>query len=141
MNQVNILGRLGRDPVDHTFPDGNRQATLSIATDDVWTDKDGKRQTKTQWHQVVLRGKNVENVMKYVKKGTQVSLTGKLEHRNYVDKEEITRYVTEIITTFVRQLDNFNKVQDDIPPAQPNGKVVFIKDESFDDELEEEIPF
>lgn len=114
MNKVIIEGRLGKNPEVVTFKDGNKQARFSVATDESWIDKkSGERVTKTEWHTVVVRGRNVDTVEKYIKKGTSVLVDGKLQHRSYEDKDGITRYVTEIVTSFVKQLSNFGQ------PEQP----------------------
>ncbi|MEO1944828.1 MAG: single-stranded DNA-binding protein [Candidatus Thioglobus sp.] len=125
MNKVIINGRLGKNPEVVTFKDGNKQARFSVATDESWIDKkSGERVTKTEWHPVVVRGNNVDIVEKYIKKGTNVLIDGKLQHRSY-KKEGVTHYVTEIVTSFVKQLNNFGQ------PEQATATQTLTEDAPF----------
>jgi single-strand DNA-binding protein len=71
-------------------------ATISIATTEVWNDKDGKRQEKTEWHRAVLWGKQAESLAEFLVKGKQVYVEGRIQTRKWMDKNQIERYATEI---------------------------------------------
>ena len=81
-----------------SIPSGNRRAcaTLNMATTEVWNDKSGQRQEKTEWHRVVLWGKTAESLSEYLTKGKQVYVEGKLQTRQWDDKDGNKRYTTEI---------------------------------------------
>lgn len=99
LNRATILGRLGSDPDVKTLQGGNTVATLSIATSEKWKDKNsGQDQERTEWHRVVVWGKGAEIIQKYVKKGQQLYIEGKLQTRKW-DKDGVTMYTTEIVAT------------------------------------------
>ncbi len=96
-NQVQLIGNLGNDPEIFTFENGNKRAKISIATNEVYRDAKGEKVTKTDWHTVIFWGKPVEIVEKYLHKGNELAISGKLTYREYEDKDGIKRYVTEIV--------------------------------------------
>lgn len=97
VNRVTLLGRLGKDPeVKHT-QGGQSVANFSIATSESWTDKQGQKQEKTEWHRIVVWGKLADVVGKYCTKGKQVYLEGKITTRKWQDKEGKDHYTTEIV--------------------------------------------
>lgn len=99
VNRVTILGRLGQDPEVRTFDDGGKVAFFSVATSEKWKDKSGELKESTEWHRIVLRnGKQdlADLAEKYLKKGEQVYIEGKLKTRSY-EQDGITKYTTEII--------------------------------------------
>lgn len=96
-NQVQLIGNLGKKPEIKTFGQDKKFAAFSVATSDYYYDNKGERQQQTQWHNVVVWGKQqVEVVEKYLDKGSEVALTGKIVYRNYDDKDGNKRYITEI---------------------------------------------
>lgn len=96
VNKVILVGNLGRDiEVRHT-PGGAAVGTLNMATTDVWTDKAGQRQEKTEWHRVVLWGKQAESLQEYLLKGKQIYVEGRLQTRQWDDREGNKRYTTEV---------------------------------------------
>lgn len=95
-NRVQIIGCLGQDPEIKKFDGKKILAKMNLATNDEYKDHDGKTVKETQWHSVVAWGKNAEVAEKYLKKGNEVAIEGKLSNRNYEDKDGIKRYVTEI---------------------------------------------
>ena len=95
VNKVILLGRLGQDPDVKTVGQ-NVVATFSVATDESWTDKNGQRTEKTEWHRVVVWGRSAENCGKYLRKGRQVYVEGRLETRKWQDKTGAERATTEI---------------------------------------------
>ncbi|HNE50458.1 MAG TPA: single-stranded DNA-binding protein [Chitinophagales bacterium] len=95
-NQVQLIGNLGKKPEIKTFGTDKKFATFSVATSDYYYDNKGDRQTQTQWHNVVVWGKQVDVVEKFLDKGSEVALTGKIVYRQYEDKEGVKRTITEI---------------------------------------------
>lgn len=100
MNRVTLFGRLGRDP-ETRFTGGGHWAVanFSIATDETYKDRNGEKQKKTEWHKIVAWGKTAEIVQQYLKKGNAVLIEGKLQTREWQDKEGVKRYTTEIVVT------------------------------------------
>ncbi len=96
-NKVQLIGRLGQEPEIITFADGNKMAKFSLATDDSYKDKDGKKVERTDWHNVVIKGGLVKVVEGYVKKGQEIAVEGKLTTRDWEDKEGNKRYITEVL--------------------------------------------
>jgi single-strand DNA-binding protein len=96
VNKVILVGNLGRDAELRYTPGGAAVATLNMATTEVWNDKSGQRQEKTEWHRVVLWGKTAESLTEYLTKGKQVYVEGKLQTRQWDDKDGNKRYTTEI---------------------------------------------
>jgi single-strand DNA-binding protein len=96
VNKVILVGNLGRDAELRYTPGGAAVATLNMATTETWTDKGGQRQEKTEWHRVVFWGKVAESLTEYLTKGKQVYVEGRLETRQWNDKDGNKRYTTEI---------------------------------------------
>jgi len=95
-NRVQLIGRLGQEPEIITFKDGNKMAKFSLATDDSYKDKDGKKVERTYWHNVVVNGGLVKVVEGYVTKGQEIAVEGKLTNRTWEDKDGKKHYMTEI---------------------------------------------
>lgn len=96
-NQVQLIGNLGNDPEIFQFESGKKKASISIATNESFVNADKEKVTNTQWHKVVFFGKTADIVEKYLQKGKEVAITGKLTYRDYEDKSGNKRYVTEIV--------------------------------------------
>lgn len=100
LNKVTLIGNLGNDPEVRSTTGGNRVATFSLATSRAWNDAAGAKQEKTEWHRcVVWNTKNsqlADIVEKYVHKGDKIYVEGRIEYRQWQDKENQTRYTTEI---------------------------------------------
>ncbi len=97
-NSVRLIGHLGADPTIKTFTSGKKVANLSIATTD-YTIVDGKKTAETHWHSLVLFGKNAEVAEKYLQKGKEIAIDGKLTNRTYTTKEGEKKYLTEVIVS------------------------------------------
>ena len=95
VNKVILVGNLGRDVEIRYTSGGTAVATLSLATTDVWTDKGGQKQEKTEWHRVVLWGKTAETLQGYLLKGRQIYVEGRLQTRQWDDRDGNKRYTTE----------------------------------------------
>jgi single-strand DNA-binding protein len=96
VNKVILVGNLGRDAELRYTPGGAAVATLNLATTEVWNDKQNQRQEKTEWHRVILWGKQAETLQEYLTKGKQIYVEGRLQTRQWDDKEGNKRYTTEI---------------------------------------------
>ena len=96
-NRVQLIGNPGMDPEVKVLENGNKLAKFSIATNDTYRNSKGERVTETQWHNVIAWGKTAELVEKYVKKGKELGLEGKLNNRSYEDAEGAKKYITEIV--------------------------------------------
>ncbi len=96
VNKVILVGNLGRDAELRYTPGGAPVATLNLATTEMWNDKAGQRQEKTEWHRVVLWGKTAESLNEYLTKGKQIYVEGRLQTRQWDDKDGNKRYTTEI---------------------------------------------
>ena len=97
VNKVILIGNLGRDPETRYMTNGDAVTNLNIATTDTWKDKSGEKQEKTEWHRVVLFGRQAEIAGEYLKKGRSVYIEGRLQTRKYTDKEGVEKYATEIV--------------------------------------------
>ncbi len=97
VNKVILVGRLTRDPEVRNTPTGQTVATIGMATNNYWTDKSGNKQEKTEFHTVVLWGKVAEIAGQYLSKGQEAFIEGRLQTREYTDKQGTQRKVTEIV--------------------------------------------
>jgi single-strand DNA-binding protein len=98
LNKVMIIGNLGRDPEVRTTPQGSKVASFSVATTERYNDRQGQRQEKTEWHNVVLWNKTAEIAEKYLRKGSNVFIEGKLQTQSWDDQQTgQKRYRTEIV--------------------------------------------
>lgn len=99
MNKVILVGNLGRDPEIRATQSGDKVANLNIATSESYRDRDGNRQTKTEWHRVVMFGKLAEIAEKYLNKGSKILVEGKLQTRKWQDAQGNDKYTTEIVVS------------------------------------------
>ncbi|MBF0160907.1 MAG: single-stranded DNA-binding protein [Magnetococcales bacterium] len=105
LNRVQLIGNLGADPEIRFTQDGRAIASLNLATADSWTDKQGQKQERTEWHRVTMFGKLAEIAQQYLRKGSKVYVEGQLQTEKYTDKQGIERYSTKIVLTpFVGQM-------------------------------------
>ncbi len=104
VNKVILVGHLGADPDMRFTPSGQGVCELRLATSESWNDKNGQRQERTEWHRIVVWGKRAEICSKYLSKGRQVYIEGRIQTRNYDDKDGNKRYITEIIASEVQFL-------------------------------------
>ena len=96
VNKVILVGNLGRDAELRYTPGGAAVATLTLATTAVWNAKAGQKQEKTEWHRIVLWGKQAESLQEYLTKGKQIYVEGRLQTRQWDDKDGNKKYTTEI---------------------------------------------
>ena len=131
VNKVILVGHLGADPDMRYTPSGQGVCELRLATSESWNDKNGQRQERTEWHRIVVWGKRAEVCSKYLAKGRQVFVEGRIQTRTYDDKDGNKRYITEIIANDVQFLGGGSKdgaggggrggKSDDGPPPPPDG--------------------
>ncbi|SUT91454.1 single-stranded DNA-binding protein [Actinobacillus lignieresii] len=111
VNKVMIIGHLGQDPELRTMQNGEGVCSMSVATSESWTDQAGNKVTRTEWHKIVMYRKLAEIAGKYLRKGSQVYIEGKLQTRKWTDQNGVERYVTEIIASSMNMLGGSNQNQ------------------------------
>ena len=104
VNKVILVGNLGKDPEVRFTNTGSAVANFSMATSEVWNDREGKRQERTEWHNIVVWGKQAEHCGQYLAKGRQIYVEGSIRTRSYDDKSGNKRYVTEVVAQRVQFL-------------------------------------
>ncbi|MGC1105102.1 MAG: single-stranded DNA-binding protein [Candidatus Acidiferrales bacterium] len=104
VNKVILVGRLGRDPETRFTGGGQAVANFSVATDETYKDRAGERQKRTEWHKIVVWGKQAEIAQQYLKKGSLVFIEGRIQTREWQDKEGQKRTSFEIVATNFRML-------------------------------------
>jgi single-strand DNA-binding protein len=95
-NKVTLIGNLGNDPEMKETDGGNKLAKVSLATNESYKNSKGEKVTETMWHNLVAWGKTAEFMSKYLQKGTELVVEGKLINRNYTDKSGVKKYISEI---------------------------------------------
>ena len=105
VNRVILIGNLGRDPELRYTAAGQPVASFSVATNERWNDREGKTQERTEWHRIVVWGKQAENCANYLQKGRTVYIEGRLQTREWEDKEGQKRQTTEVVAQTVQFLD------------------------------------
>ena len=150
VNKVIVLGNLGADPEVRVLSSGAKVARLRIATSETYTNKSGERITNTEWHSVNVWRGAADIAEKYLAKGRQVYIEGKLRTRSYDDKEGITRYVTEIeadnLTLVGGRPDGDNNAGNAASQQQPNvskpkAGAKNMEPDSPEDESFDDLPF
>lgn len=101
VNKVILIGNLGADPEVRFTPGGQAVANFRIATSETWNDKNGQKQERTEWHRIVVWGKLAELCGEYLKKGRQCFVEGRLQTREWTDKENKKNYTTEVVANSV----------------------------------------
>ena len=96
-NKVQLIGHVGNDPEIKTFDGGKKLAKLNVATNESYKNDKGEKVEETQWHSLIAWGKTADIIEKYVVKGKEIAIEGKLTHRNYEDKNGEKRYVSEVV--------------------------------------------
>ena len=104
VNKVILVGRLGRDPETRYTGSGQAVCNFSLATDESYKSRSGERQKRTEWHKIVVWGKQAEIAQQYLKKGAQIYLEGRIQSREWTDKENQKRTSFEIVATNFRML-------------------------------------
>lgn len=131
VNKVIVLGNLGKDPDLRHLPNGDAVCNFSLATTESWKDKEGNKQDKTEWHNIVIFRKLAEIAGEYLKKGRPVYIEGRLQTRKWQDKEGKDRYTTEIVADQMQMLGSREEAKE-VAKTPPSA--------NFDD-MESDIPF
>jgi len=150
LNKVQLIGNLGQDPEIRSTQDGRELANFSLATTENWKDKNtGERQSKTEWHRIVVFSQGLVGVIKnYVKKGSKLYIEGALQTRKWTDKSGVEKYTTEIVLQNYNsnlQILNFTNSQDSSGYQNSDQSIeATIKNEfqgAKEVELDDDIPF
>jgi len=137
VNKVILIGNLGRDPEVKYTQNGTAVANLSVATNEVWTDKSGQKQERTEWHRVVVWGKQAQVLAEHLGKGKQVYVEGSLQTRSWDDRDGNKRYTTEVRAVRVLMLGKAEGAR--VEPEAPGPET---GPEAGGPEMnEEEVPF
>lgn len=105
-NKVQLIGNVGNEPEITTLDSGKKVAKFSMATNEHYKNSKGEKQQDTQWHTIVAWGKTANIIEKYVTKGKEVAIEGKLTSRSYEDKNSTKRYVTEVVVSEILLLES-----------------------------------
>ena len=132
LNKVMLIGNVGVVPEYRTTATGTAVVSLTLATNEKWTDKQGAKQEKTEWHRVAMFNKLAELANQYVKKGSKIYIEGKITTSTY-EKNGEKRYSTEIIANSMQFLDSKPKDSEPRQQAQSNSQ--------FGDDFNDDIPF
>lgn len=130
LNKVILIGRLGRDPEVRYMPNGEAVCNFSVATSESWKDSNGQKQERSEWHNVTMYRKLAEIAGKYLTKGSQVYLEGKIQSRKYTDKNGVERTAYEIIANEMKMLGG--NAQTPAPKPQPA---------QAQDDISDDVPF
>ncbi len=118
VNKAILIGNLGKDPDLRYTPSGQAVATFSLATNERYKDKDGQLVDRTEWHNIVVWGKQAETAKEYLKKGRQIFVDGCIAYRTYDDREGNKRYITEVVAQRIQFLGRREEVPETVP-AEP----------------------
>ena len=156
VNKVILVGNLGADPEARSLNNGGEVVNMRVATSEQWKDKDGNRQERTEWHNVVIFNENLGRVAKnYLRKGSKVYLEGQIQTRKWTDQSGNDRYTTEIVLQRFRGelvlLDSregagggrgsFNDSYDDFGGGAPQRTQSRPQPAAFDTDLDDDVPF
>lgn len=140
VNKVILIGNVGRDPESRYLANGDQVVNFSLATTDMWKDKNGNKQEKTEWHNVTAFRKLAEIASNYIRKGGSVYVEGRIESNKYTDKQGVEKIGFQIIADSIRLLD---KKPDGIAPAQESAKSNGYQPQPDNDPMnfEDDVPF
>jgi single-strand DNA-binding protein len=156
VNKVILVGNLGADPEARSLNSGGEVVNMRVATSEQWKDRDGNRQERTEWHNVVIFNENLGRVAKsYLRKGSKVYLEGQIQTRKWQDQSGNDRYTTEIVLQRFRGelvlLDSregaggargaFNEDFDDAGGGTPPRQQARPQPAAFDTDLDDDVPF
>lgn len=140
VNKVILMGNLGRDPEVRYMPNGDPVCNFSLATTDIWKDKNGNKQERTEWHNIILYRGLAKIAGEHLKKGRPIYIEGRLQTRKW-EKDGVTRYTTEIIADELKMLgtkpsghSNDDQVGAPPPDSTPSSNTNF-------NDFEDDIPF
>jgi single-strand DNA-binding protein len=135
LNKVILIGNVGKDPEMRYSPSGLAIATFSMATSESWKDKDtGDKKEKTEWHKIVAFGKTAEIIGQYNTKGDFLYIEGKIQTRDWEDKDGVKRYTTEIVAQYTITLRSKNGPKSEDGQQSPMGQTTSVPED-------DDIPF
>lgn len=144
LNKIMLIGNLGKDPEVRYTSDGTPVANFSLATSENWTDKSGSRQEHTEWHAIVAWNRLADLCSKYLSKGRQVFIEGRVRTREWNDREGNKRRTTEVVATQIVLLGSRSQGSDaGVQPMDTATRANPESDESFEDTgiTDSDIPF
>lgn len=131
VNKIILLGNLGKDPIVRKLENGRSVAQFTLATNEKYKDKAGVLQTKTEWHNVVTWTPLAEIAEKYLKKGNQVYIEGKIESREYTDKEGVVRRITEVVARELNLIGGVTSDSSNPKVSEPSSSVAPAPDDDL----------
>ena len=148
LNKVILIGNVGSDPDIRTMPNGGRVANFSLATSEYWTDKNGQRQSRTEWHKIVIYSENlVKLTEKAIHKGSKLYIEGMIKSRKYTSQQDgIERNIVEIVLQSydhtIKLLDArpHNSNNENVPNYQSNNEETDGTIENTESNHEEDVP-
>ena len=141
VNKVILIGNLGKDPEVRHLESGRAVANFSLATSEFYKNKSGERVTNTEWHNIVLWTPLAEIAEKYLKKGNQVYIDGKIQTRTYDDKDGIRKYITEIVGQNLTLLGSKNDGSSDTGSNNYSNNSSAAQEVSSYNEETDDLPF
>jgi len=141
LNKVILIGNLGRDPEVRYTPGGLAVANFSMATSETWTNKEGEKETRTEWHRIVAWGKLGEICGEYLSKGKQVYIEGRIQTREWEDKEGNKRYTTEIIALQMLMLGSRESADEHRPSPSSDMETPNLPEPPISKTKDDDIPF
>ena len=139
INKVTLVGNLGADPETRDTRAGDPVVNMRIATSESWTDKQGERQERTEWHTVTVFGKLAGVCAKYLRKGSRVYIEGSLRTEKWTDNSGAERYTTKVVARELLMLDGRDDRQSPSTPRQPASDAVARTEAAL--EFDDDIPF
>ena len=141
LNKVQLIGNLGNDPEVRYTQSGTAVCNFSLATNSVWKDKRGEKQTSVTWHRCVAWGKTAENIGQYLEKGRQAYVEGRLENREWTDKDDIKRYTMEVVVENIQFLGGGSSDRNQ-QNSNPSNSTVPQGNKNYEEPVpEDDIPF
>ena len=141
LNKVILIGNLGRDPEVRYTPGGLAVANFSMATSETWTNKEGEKETRTEWHRIVAWGKLGEICGEYLSKGKQIYIEGRIQTREWEDKEGNKRYTTEIIALQMLMLGSRESAGESRPSPSSDMETPNLPEPPISRTKDDDIPF
>lgn len=140
VNKVILIGNLGKDPETRYLASGSAVTNITVATSESWTDKQtGEKKEVTEWHKIIFFNRLAEVAGEYLKKGSKVFVSGKLQTRKWQDQSGQDRYTTEIVASEMQMLDS--RGGDELPPERRQPAHTLPAQAPVVDAFDSDIPF
>ena len=141
LNKAILIGNLGRDPEVRYTPGGLAVANFSLATSETWTNKEGEKETRTEWHKIVAWGRLGEICGEYLSKGRQVYIEGRIQTREWEDREGNKRYTTEINASQMIMLGSRDFTGESRPSSSADIQMPGVPEPPISETKDDDIPF